>query len=285
MAFFTGTVRSGPWPLRLFAFIGLVAITSVFMLMLGGALLVVLRTPLGPYLSDVSWQPEAGRFAIWPLFIGTLMVTGVALTIALPMGLFIALYLSEFASPRYRRIIKPVVELLAAIPPIIYGTLALLTITPILQAVIPSVHSRNALSAGLALALMIIPLMASLSDDALRAVPSALREAAHALGAARHRVLLSVVIPSAASGISSAMLVAAARALGESMIVGIAATGLSRLTFDPRQPADTLASGVLHITRGLPDDSAIFLIGALLVLLSLSLTWFGRRLAKKAGAA
>jgi phosphate transport system permease protein len=281
MAFFTGTARSGPWALRLLAFVGLLAIAAVFILLLGGTLLVVLRTPLAPFLNDITWQPEAGRYGIWPLLIGTVLVTGVAMIVALPLGLFIALYLSEFATPRYRRIVKPVIELLSAIPPIVYGTLALLTLTPILQALLPSVHSRNALSAGLALALMIMPLMASLSDDALRAVPSALREAAYALGADRHRVLISVVIPTAASGITSAMVVAAARAMGESMIVAIAATGLSRLTLDPRQPADTLASGVLHITRGLPDESAIFLIGALLVLLSLLMTWFGRRLTEK----
>jgi phosphate transport system permease protein len=227
--------------------------------------------PVREFLFGTVWTPlfADAHFGVLPLVTGTLLVSAIALAVSLPTGLVTAIYLSEYAPAGIRRTVKPVLELLAGIPTVVYGYFALLFVTPLLQDVIPGLAGFNALSPGIVMGVMILPLVSSLSEDALHAVPNGLREGAYALGATRLQTALRVVVPAAFSGISAACILAASRAIGETMIVAIAAGQQPRLTLDPRVPVETMTAYIVQISLGdTPTGTlsyrTIFAVGMLL---------------------
>lgn len=239
-------------------------------------------------LADAQWTPlfAEKHFGIWPLLSGTFSTSAIALSVALPLGLLAAIYLSEFSPPRLRRWLKPALEMLAGIPTIVYGYFALVFVTPVLQAVVPGLAGFNSLGAGVVLGVMLMPMISSLSEDALFAVPHSLREGAYALGAARLPTILRVVLPSAGSGIAASVILAASRAVGETMIVAIAAGQQPRLTLDPRVPVETMTAYVVQVSMGdTPTGTleyrTIFVIGAALFVMTFAMNasshWFKRR--------
>src|SRR5262245_36173546 len=244
------------------------------------ALVTVLAVESSSFLSRVSifdflfgteWTPlfSNPRFGVLPLVSGTLLVSAIAIATAAPMGLLVAIYLSEYAPDRLRRIVKPTLEVLAGVPTVVYGYFALTFVTPSLQQWIPSLAGFHALSPGLVMGLMILPLVTSLSEDAMRAVPMSLREGAYALGASRRQTALQVVAPAAFSGIVAACILAVSRAIGETMIVAIAAGQQPRLTINPLVPIETMTAYVVQVSlgdapRGTLEYSTIFAVGLLL---------------------
>jgi phosphate transport system permease protein len=228
------------------------------------------------FLTDTMWTPlfADARYGIAPLVAGTLTVTGVALLVAIPLGTIIAIYLSEFAPHKLRETVKPILELLGAVPTVVYGYFALVMVTPLLQKLIPDLPGFNMLSAGLVIGVMIVPYVASLSEDAMRAVPRYMREGSYAMGATRMQTALRVVVPGAFSGIAAAYILGISRAVGETMVVAIAAGMMPNLTFNPTEPAATITAYIVQVSLGdLPHDSigyqSIFAAG--LVLLSITL--------------
>jgi phosphate transport system permease protein len=239
-------------------------------------------------LLDTEWTPlfAEKHFGIWPLLSGTLLTSLVAISVALPFGLLAAIFLSELASDRARRILKPSLELLAGIPTIVYGYFALVVITPALQSVIPGLSGFNALSPGIVMGIMIIPMIASLSEDALYAVPNSLREGAYALGSSKLPTIFRVVLPSAASGIAASVILAISRAIGETMVVAIAAGQQPRLTMDPRVPIQTMTTYIVQVSMGdTPTGTleyrTIFVIGTLLFLITFLMNVGSYRLARR----
>ncbi|MFO0415686.1 MAG: phosphate ABC transporter permease subunit PstC, partial [Pseudomonadota bacterium] len=233
---------------------------------------------LGQLLFDSQWTPLFldKHFGIWPLIAGTILTSIIALAISVPSGLIIAIYLSEFASERARRWLKPCLELLAGIPTIVYGYFALLFITPLLQKVFPSMGSFNALSAGLAMGIMIVPMVASLSEDAIYTVPRSMREGAYALGASKLQMIIGAVLPGAVGGITAAVILAAARAVGETMIVAIAAGQQPLLHFNPLQPVETMTAYIVQVSlgdtpHGTLEYHTLFAVAMMLFLLTLVL--------------
>lgn len=210
------------------------------------------EVPLHRFLLDTQWTPLFAdkHFGIWPLVAGTALTSGVAITVAVPFGLAAAIYLSEYADPRARAWLKPSLEVLAGIPTIVYGYFALVVLTPLLQRVVPGLAGFNALSAGIVMGLMIVPMISSLSEDALFAVPDTLREASLGLGASRAATILRVVLPAAGSGVTASVLLAMARAVGETMIVTIAAGQRPILTLDPRASIQTLTAFIVQVSQG-----------------------------------
>ena len=235
------------------------------------------------FLTDRFWTPLFAdpRYGIMPLVTGTLLSTVVALAVAGPLGLTAALYLSEFANPRAREIIKPALELLAGVPTVVYGFFALLFVTPLLQqTILPSLPGFNILSAGIVIGIMIIPYVASLSEDAMRAVPQGLRDASYGLGATKLETAVRVVLPAATSGVAAAFVLGISRAVGETMIVAIAAGTQPNLTLDPREPAATITAFIVQVALGdLPHGSipyqSIFAAGLVLFLMTLAFNIFG----------
>ncbi len=228
------------------------------------------------FLTDTMWTPlfAEARYGILPLLCGTLLAAGVALVVAVPLGLMVALYLSEFAPVRVRETIKPFLELLEGVPTVVYGYFALLFVTPLLQSFIPNLPGFNVLSPGIVIGIMIVPYVGSVSEDAMRAVPNALREASYACGATRLQTTLRVVMPAAASGIAAAFALGIARATGETMVVAIAAGQQPNLTFDPREPAATITAYIVQVALGdLPHGSieyqSIFAAGLVLLVITL----------------
>lgn len=243
---------------------------------------------LWDFLTDTQWTPlfSDAHFGIWVLMSGTLTSSAVALSIAIPLGTIIAIYLSEFAGHRTREILKPLLELLSGVPTIIYGYFALLFITPLLQKLMPELPGFNVLSAGIVMGIMIIPYVSSLSEDAMRAVPMSLREGSYAMGATRFQTAVRVVVPAAMSGIASAYILGVSRAVGETMILAVAAGMQPQLSFDPTEPAATITSYIVQVALGdLPHGSVgyqtIFAAGLSLMLLTLFFNlvghWMRRR--------
>jgi phosphate transport system permease protein len=198
----------------------------------------------------LPWNEEHGSFGVAPLVTGTLLTTGIAMLFAVPIGLASAIYLSEYASERTRRIIKPALEVLAGIPTIVYGFFALTIVTPLLQNVIPDLEIFNALSPGLVMGIMIIPMIASLSEDAMSAVPNSIREGALALGATKLEVAIKVVLPAAASGVIASVILGISRAVGETMIVAVAGGSSPEFTFDVTKSIQTLTAYIVQVTTG-----------------------------------
>jgi phosphate transport system permease protein len=240
------------------------------------------------FLTDTVWTPLFAnpRYGILPLVSGTLTVTGISLLIAIPIGTISAIYLSEFASHRVRETVKPTLELLAGVPTIVFGFFALMFITPMLQFVFPNLPTFNMLSAGIVIGIMIIPYIASLSEDAMRAVPMSMREGSYAMGATRFQTAIRVVTPAAVSGIVAAYILGISRAIGETMVVAIAAGQQPKLTFDPTDSAATITAYIVQVAMGdLPHGSigyqSIFAAGLVLILMTLTLNIIGHITRKK----
>ena len=245
--------------------VGALATAACFSILVTAAIIVVLanetigffqfdEVSLGEFFGGTEWNPLLGaekHFGIWPLVAGTLLVTVIAASFALPLGLIAAIYLSEYASPRVRATLKPALEILAGVPTVVYGFFALTAITPLLQRLSPDTFgSYNAMSAGLAAGIMILPIVCSLSEDALRAVPRSLRDGAFALGGTRFDVSVKVVVPAALSGIVAAFLLAISRAVGETMIVALAAGGVAQITANPAAEVQTMTAYMVQIFLG-----------------------------------
>jgi phosphate transport system permease protein len=246
------------------------------------------EVPIVDFLFGTEWTPlfATPRFGVLPLVTGTILVSLIAMLVALPMGVLSAVYLSEYADERVRRIVKPVLELLAGVPTVVYGYFALLFVTPLLQRVIPGLAGFNALGPGIVMGIMILPLVSSLSEDAMRGVPRGLREGSYALGATKMQTSLRVVVPAAFSGITAAFILAASRAIGETMIVAIAAGQQPRLTFDPTVPLETMTTYIVQVSmgdtpQGTLEYRTIFAVGMLLFIgtfmLNLVSAWLRER--------
>jgi phosphate transport system permease protein len=243
--------------------------------------------PIGKFLTDTQWTPlfDDAHFGIMVLLSGTLTSSVVALAIAIPLGTVIAIYLSEFAPFKVREVAKPFLELLGGVPTIIYGYFALLFITPLLQKIYPDLPGFNLLSAGIVMGIMIIPYVSSISEDAMRAVPMSLREGSYAMGATRFQTAVKVVVPAAFSGIASAYILGISRAVGETMILAVAAGMQPNLTFNPLEPAATITAYIVQVALGdLPHGSigyqTIFAAGLTLMLFTLACNIGGHMLRK-----
>jgi phosphate transport system permease protein len=244
--------------------VGTLAVAASFSILVTTTIIVVLaretwgffqfdEVSLGEFFGSTEWNPLLGaekHFGIWPLISGTLLVTAIAASFALPIGLISAVYLSEYASPKVRAALKPSLEILAGVPTVVYGFFALTVITPLLQKISPAFGNYNAMSAGLATGIMILPIVCSMSEDALRAVPRSLRDGAFALGGTRFDVSVKVVVPAALSGIVAAFLLAISRAVGETMIVALAAGGIAQITANPSAEVQTMTAYMVQIFLG-----------------------------------
>lgn len=215
--------------------------------------------PLRDFLFDTEWTPlfTQKRYGILPLLSGTFLTTAIAILTAVPLGIIIAVYLSEYADKDFRKAIKPALEILAAVPTVVYGFFALTVVTPFLQTFIPGLGSFNALSAGLVMGIMIIPVISSLSEDALYAVPKSLREASYGMGATRFQTSFKVVVPAASSGIMVSIILGIARAVGETMVVAIAAGQQPNLTWDPREAVETITAYIVQVSLGDVEHGSI----------------------------
>lgn len=240
------------------------------------------------FLTGTEWTPlfENPKYGILPLVSGTVLSTIIALALAIPLGTIAATFLSEYATPRAREVLKPILELLAAVPTVVYGYFALLFVTPLLQKLMPELPGFNVLSAGLVIGVMIIPYVSSLTEDAMRSVPEYLREASYAMGASRVQTAFRVVMPSAFSGISSAYILGISRALGETMVVAIAAGMQPNLTLNPKEPAATITAYIVQVSMGdLPHGTigyqSIYVAGLTLLMITLCFNILGFYLRKK----
>ena len=243
---------------------------------------------LWKFFTGTVWQPQAQEFGILPLVNATFMTTLFAMMVALPLGLGVAMYLSEYATPRVRKVLKPVLEVLAGIPTVVYGYFALTFMTPLLRQIfgVDVVNIYNTASAGLVMGILILPLVASMCEDALSAVPQSLRDASYALGATKFETVVKIVLPAAISGIAAAVIVAFSRAVGETMIVAMAAGAGSNFTFNPFKSAETMTGHIVRISGGdLSYDSidynSLFAIAILLFLFTLTLNVISQRIVRK----
>lgn len=275
--------------LFLAAFSSVATMTAILYFLVRESVLFFQEVSLWEFISTTRWEPEFTddpAFGIWSLLSGTLTTSAIALSIAIPMGSVSAIYLSEYAPPQLREVVKPILELLAGIPTVVYGYFALRVITPALREFYPDLPIFNMLSAGLAMGIMIVPFISSISEDAMRAVPTELREGSYAMGATRLQTALRVVFPAAISGVSSAYILGMSRAVGETMIVAVAAGGARLFTFNPTQSAETITSYIVHTSQGdLPQGTlgfyAIFAAGLTLIVMTLVLNIIGHFLARR----
>lgn len=250
------------------------------------------EVPLSQFLTDTKWTPlfSSKEFGIFVLVSATVMITLISILVALPLGLLAAICLSEYASPNVRRILKPILEILAGVPTVVYGYFALLTVTPFLQTFVPGLQGFNSLSAGLVLGVMITPFVASLSEDALYSVPRSLKDGAYALGATKRETVTSVILPAALSGIVASVILAVSRAIGETMIVTLAAGANPTLGFNPLVPVMTMTAYIVQVTSGdapygTIEYKTIFAVGMTLFVMTFALNtfsfWFVRRFRQK----
>lgn len=241
------------------------------------------------FLTETQWTPlfVNPKFGIMPLVMGTVLTTSIALVVALPLGIMVAVYLSEYAPHKAREVIKPVLELLAAVPTVVYGYFALLFLTPILQKIIPDLSGFNSLSPGIIIGIMIIPYVSSVSEDAMKAVPMQIREGSYAMGATTLQTAFKVVIPAAFSGIAAAFIIGISRAIGETMVVAIAAGGMPNLTANPLEPVQTLTAYIVAVSlgdvpHGTIEYKTIFAAGIVLFLMTLFFNilgfWFRKKI-------
>ena len=278
------TIRPGETVIQSLLFIAgvlSIMITITLVYELGKEALLFFNNPdvtLAKFFGTTEWQPGIGKYGIWPLVTSTLITSFVAMLIALPLGLAAALYLSEYASPKVRSILKPILEILAGIPTVVYGFFALLFVTPILQSIMgkDNISVYNMLSAGLVMGIMILPLISSMSEDAFSAVPRPLREGAYAMGATKLETSLQVVLPAALSGIGAAVILGISRAIGETMIVAVAAGSGPNFTLNPFEAAETMTGNIARISGGdlsygSIDYTSLFAIALMLFLVTLVL--------------
>ncbi len=272
----------------------LCAISSVFITL---SIVMILSYESFGFFQEVSiiefftgreWTPLFAdpKFGIMPLVMGTLLTTFVALIVSLPLGLLAAVYLSEYAPYRVREAIKPVLELLAAVPTVVYGYFALLFLTPILQKFMPDLSGFNALSPGIIIGIMIIPYVSSVSEDAMKAVPMHIREGSYAMGATKLQTALKVIIPAAFSGIAAAFVIGISRAVGETMVVAIAAGMMPNLTINPLEPVQTLTAYIVQVSlgdvpHGTIEYKTIFAAGITLFMMTLIFNIIGFWLRKR----
>jgi phosphate transport system permease protein len=266
------------------AFSILISVGIVFALA-GGALEFLRRLDdLGSLLAPEGWFPRSNAFDIRSIFVGSLIVSLIAMLVAAPLGLGAAMYLSEFASPRARRFLKPILETLASVPSVVMGFFALRFLSPeIVQTLFPGAEFFNALAAGIGVGLLVTPLVASVAEDAMHAVPIALREASFGLGAQRRATSIKVVFPAAVSGITAALILGISRAIGETMIVAIAAGQSPRLTLNPFVPVETMTAYIVQVSlgdtpTGTLEFKTIFAVGMTLFLITLGLNILSHRL-------
>lgn len=239
-------------------------------------------------LITTEWIPHVGKFGIWPLFTATMMTTLIAMLIAIPLGMAVAIYLSEYASPRVRNFLKPILEVLAGIPTIVYGYFALTFMTPLLREIFgrDTVQIYNTASAGLVMGILILPLITSMTEDALGAVPRSLREAAYGLGGTRLEVALQIVVPAALSGIAAAIIVGISRAIGETMIVAVAAGAGPNFTLNPFEGAETITGHIVRISGGdlsydSVDYNSLFALGLFLFFVTLTLNMISQAIVRR----
>jgi len=239
------------------------------------------------FFGTTEWSPGIGKYGIWPLVTSTLITSTIAIFVSLPLGLAVALFLSEYASPKARSALKPILEILAGIPTVVYGYFALLFMTPLLQRILgEGVEVYNMLSAGIVMGIMILPLISSMSEDALSAVPRALREGAYAMGATKFETSIQVVLPAALSGIGAALIIGISRAVGETMIVAIAAGSGPNFTFNPFKAAETMTGHIARISGGdlsynSIDYTSLFAIALMLFLVTLILNLISQGIINK----
>ncbi|MEI7876877.1 MAG: phosphate ABC transporter permease subunit PstC [Planctomycetota bacterium] len=280
--------------------VGTLAIAACFSILVTSTIIAVLaeetwgffqfpNVTLSDFFGGTEWNPLLGaekHFGIWPLVSGTLLVTVIAATFALPIGLVCAIYLSEYASARVRATLKPALEILAGVPTVVYGFFALTIITPLLQKVSPAFGNYNAMAAGLATGIMILPIVCSMSEDSLRAVPRSLRDGALALGGTKFDVSVKVVVPAALSGIVAAFLLAISRAIGETMIVALAAGGIAQITANPTAEVQTMTAYMVQIFLG--DAPAVgveykssYAVASVLFVMTFVLTMIGQYILRR----
>ncbi|MEW6739370.1 MAG: phosphate ABC transporter permease subunit PstC [Nitrospirota bacterium] len=244
--------------------------------------------PIIEFLTGTQWTPlfAEPKFGILPLVAGTLLTTSIALLVALPLGLIAAIYLSEYAPHKFRETVKPILELLAAVPTVVYGYFALLFLTPFLQKIIPDLSGFNALSPGIIMGIMIIPYVSSVSEDAMKAVPMQIREGSYAMGATKFQTAFKVIIPAAFSGIAAAFIMGISRAIGETMVVAIAAGMMPNFTANPTEPVQTLTAYIVQVSlgdvpHGTIEYKTIFAAGIVLFTMTLTLNIIGFWLRKR----
>ena len=276
---------------------GALFLSALFSIFITGGIIAVLffetfeffkEVSIIAFLTDTQWTPlfAEKHFGILPLFAGTFLTTVIAITVALPIGLISAIYLSEYATDRVRTMVKPALEVLAAVPTVVYGYFALLFVTPVLQKILPDLSGFNALSPGIVMGIMIIPIISSLSEDAMHAVPMGLREGAYALGSTRLQVATRVVVPAAFSGIAASFMLGISRAVGETMVVAIAAGQQPRLTLNPLVPIATVTAYIVQVSlgdtpTGTIEYKTIFAVGISLFVVTFGLNmvsyWFKKK--------
>ena len=238
--------------LRATALITILTTIGIIWVLFSESLVFFKEVSIIDFLTDTQWTPLFANkhFGILPLISGTILTTIIAISVSLPIGLTIAIYLSVYAPKKLKKIIKPLLEILAAIPTVVYGFFALMIVTPFLQKLIPEMAGFNSLSAGIVMGIMIIPFISSLSEDALSAVPKSLRDASYGMGATKLQTSFKVLVPAASSGIIVSVILAFSRAIGETMIVAIAAGQQPRLTFDPLVPVETITAYIVQVSLG-----------------------------------
>lgn len=270
------------WIFTLCALISVLTTIGIIVSLLAQAWGFFVEVSLWEFISGTRWTPilKPQSFGVLPLVVGTLLVSLLAAAVALPVGLATAIFLAEYAPNKLRRFIKPLLEVLAGIPTVVYGYFALTFVTPILQGIIPDLIIFNALSAGIVMGIMIIPMVSSLSEDAMIAVPRSLREAAYALGSTKFEVACKVVVPAALSGIVAAFILGLSRAIGETMLVTIAAGATPKMTFNPLESIQAMTAFIVQLSLGeTPHGSlefnTIFAVGTLLFVMTLVMNLLG----------
>jgi phosphate transport system permease protein len=261
---------------------------AIMVILVGESVQFFRQVPVWDFITGTQWTPlfDNPKYGILPLLMGTLVTSTIALLVAVPMGTILAMYLSEFAGFKAREIAKPFLELLAGIPTVVYGYFALLFVTPLLQLLLPNLPGFNMLSAGLVMGIMIVPYVSSICEDAMRAVPMALREGSFAMGATRLQTSAKVVVPAAFSGIAAAYILGVSRAVGETMVLAIAAGNQPNFTLNPMEPAQTITAYIVAVSLGdLPHGGigyqTIFAAGLTLLLMTLGFNIAGHWLRRK----
>ena len=238
--------------LKFSALVTILTTVGILYVLLSESIAFFREVSVWEFITDKEWTPlfVNKHFGIMPLVAGTLLTTFIAISVAIPIGITIAIYLSEYAHKKFKKIVKPLLEILAAVPTVVYGFFALTVVTPFLQSIIPSMSGFNALSAGIVMGIMIIPYVSSLSEDALSAVPKELRNGSYAMGSTRLQTAFKVMVPAASSGIIVSVILAFSRAIGETMIVAIAAGQQPRLTMNPLVPVETITAYIVQVSLG-----------------------------------